>query len=455
MERFVARMTGGAPLRALSALTLSLLVVILGATGAPLAHAAKAVTVQAEALAGASSATQVVRRPSAGGGAAVSFTDRGDVSASVRTPEAARVIVRARGRWCASAPRLRLAVDGRRVMSQPLTRRGWDYYARPVRLAAGRHAVTVGLANRGRTRACHRSMTVDSIRFIPSRPSAPTRRPPAPAPGSPVEDAPRTTPGASRDVTVGGAALSANTLFASSYENGFSEYRHQINPERIDVVDDPVLGRARKVLKFEVHQSDTGPTENPRAQIETPYDFTEGADRYFGFSLYFPASFPSQLPPQGWVTVGAQAYGPPYDGAAGTSLRVQNAPGGGGAEIRWQRNDSYAWDIPWRGPRIDQVRGRWVDLVQRIKLHRDPRVGFVEMWMNTGDGWRQQKLSGQDRLYMSTYDSANGGGANNSRLALYYRKDIPGPLTLFHGPHRIAAAAEGAFAAVAPTSYGD
>jgi hypothetical protein len=55
---------------------------------------------------------------------------------------------------------------------------------------------------------------------------------------------------------------------------------------------------------------------------------------------------------------------------------------------------------------------------------------------------------------MNTYDAANGHGPNNSRLSLYYRADIPGPLTLYHGPHRIATAGTGAFQAVAPTSYG-
>ena len=80
-------------------------------------------------------------------------------------------------------------------------------------------------------------------------------------------------------------------------------------------------------------------------------------------------------------------------------------------------------------------------------------MGFVELWMNTGSGWHQQKLFGHDRLYMITYDDANDGGPNNSRLSLYYRADIPGPLTLYHGPHRIAAAGAGAFDLVAPRSY--
>jgi hypothetical protein len=207
------------------------------------------------------------------------------------------------------------------------------------------------------------------------------------------------------------------------------------------------------VLQFKVFPSDTGPTSNPRAQIETDYNFQEGEDRYFGFSYFFPSDFPTKLPSQAWVTLGEQAYGPPYNGAGGTSLRVQNAPGTNDAELRWQRNDVYAWDMPWRGPKIADVKGKWVDIVQRIKLHRDSNVGFVELYMNTGSGWVQQKLAGQNRLYMSTYDKANNGGANNSRLSLYYRSDIPGPLTLFHGSHKIAAAGPGAFEAVDPKSY--
>jgi hypothetical protein len=125
-----------------------------------------------------------------------------------------------------------------------------------------------------------------------------------------------------------------------------------------------------------------------------------------------------------------------------------------GTEIRWQRNQSYNYDIPWVGPMVSSVRGRWLDFVVHIKLHHDPHVGFVEIWMNTGSGWVQQKLAGGPRLYMSTYDATNNGGANNSRLALYYRNDTPGPLTMFGGPVRIASAGPNGFAAVAPHSYG-
>lgn len=242
-------------------------------------------------------------------------------------------------------------------------------------------------------------------------------------------------------------------VFASHFADGFAEFRHQNNPNRIDVVDDPVLGPARKVLRFRVGQGDAGLTENPRAQLETPYDFEHGDDRYIGFSVNLAHDFPTDLPRGGWVTLGSMAYGPPYAGAGPIGLRVQNGAGGRGAELRWQRNDTYDFDIPWTGPRVADVRGRWVDFVVRTRLHDDPDVGFVQLWMNTGSGWEAQKLAGRRRLRMRTYDDSNGRGRNNTRLALYYRRDIPGPLTVFHGPARVASAGAGAFAAVAPSSY--
>ncbi len=64
--------------------------------------------------------------------------------------------------------------------------------------------------------------------------------------------------------------------------------------------------------------------------------------------------------------------------------------------------------------------------------------------MNIGRGWKRQKLKGRDRLYMRTYDSANGGGPNNARLALYYDRRIRGRSRSTTGrtasPPRVAAA---------------
>ena len=241
----------------------------------------------------------------------------------------------------------------------------------------------------------------------------------------------------------------AELLFATTPEDGLGEFEQTIHPERVFVVDDPA-GSRRKVLRFDVRSSDTGPTENPRAQLETPADFNVGDDRYAGFAYYFPDDFPSELPPQAWIALGSVAYGPPFDGAGPISIRVQNNVDDGRAELRWQRNDTYDNDIPWVGPKLEEVKGRWVRFVVRAKLSRDSERGFVELWMDSGSGWKKQPLDGKDRLHMITYDASNDGGPNSSRLALYYRQDIEGPLAMYHGGLTIASAGRGAFAKVAP-----
>ncbi len=396
-------------------------------------QSAARVPLEGETLALEAGHGRAVDDPSARRGRALRLFGNDSAERVAELPQARGLVVRAQGEQCEGSPRLVVVLDDRRVLAAPVTTSAWREYHAPVDVDAGRHRVTVAFADDHSEGDCDRNLVVDWLAFTGERPAA--------------------RPEASADAPAPETTRAARRLLRADFTDGLREYPHRIHPERIRVVDDPVLGPARRVLRFEVHEGDTGPTENPRAQLETPHDFDEGEDRFFGFSLLFPESFPTELPEQAWVTLGEQAYGPNYDGAGGTSLRVQNAVDGSGAELRWQRNEAYDWDIPWRGPKIEDIRGRWVDVVQRIKLHRDPEIGFVELWMNTGSGWRRQRLDGQERLYMSTYDDANGGGANNSRLSLYYRQDIPGPLTLFHGHHSIATAGEGAFEAVAPRSY--
>jgi hypothetical protein len=115
--------------------------------------------------------------------------------------------------------------------------------------------------------------------------------------------------------------------------------------------------------------------------------------------------------------------------------------------LTWQRNGSYGWDIPWeQGP---LVRNRWYDQVLHVRLSRDPGQGFVELYLNTGEGWQQQQLGGQSRLPMATLDAANGGGPNYHKLALYRLRGMFPVLTVYHAEHRIGRT----FDAVAPRSY--
>lgn len=246
---------------------------------------------------------------------------------------------------------------------------------------------------------------------------------------------------------IGGAARSADaglSFDADIARRGLSAYANVIHGERISIVDDPVLGEKRKVLQFTVHDDDTGPTANPRAQVETPKMFRNGDDAWIGWSTLFPSDWPQHLPAGGvaWITL-SELYGPPYSGAAPVKFGMRS----GVDAVTWQRNGTYGWDTPWERGSI--MKNRWYDHVLHVKFSHDPAVGFVELYVNTGDGWVQQDLAGTSRLHMATFDGANGGGPNYHKLALYRLRGMYPVLTVLHAEHRVGDS----FQSVAPHSY--
>lgn len=266
--------------------------------------------------------------------------------------------------------------------------------------------------------------------------------PETPEPAALRDAAPAGCPGApagSRD------AGREDLLFdADVGRNGLTAYAEVIHGERITVVPDPVLGARRQVMRFTVEDDDIGPTRDPRAQVETPAVLEGGDEVWIGWSTLFPEDWPSRLPPGGsaWLTL-SELYGPPFDGAAPVKIGMRS----GAPAVTWQRNGSYDWDVAWeQGP---VLRERWYDFVLRVRLSDDPAIGFVELYLDTGDGWQQQSLRGRDRLHMRTLDDANGGGANYHKLALYRQRGLFPVLTVYHAEHRVG----GSFAAVAPRSH--
>lgn len=231
-------------------------------------------------------------------------------------------------------------------------------------------------------------------------------------------------------------------------DRGLAAYAAVHNGHRIEVVDDPgPLGAARKVLRFEVHESDNQLTGDPRAQAETPELFREGDDIWIGYSTYFPASWPDRLPPgsDNFVTF-AEVYGPPFQGASPVKLSMR----GGSEALTFQRNDTYDWDLPWEEGPIQ--KNTWYDWVVREKLSRDDDTGFVEIYRNTGAGWEAVPLFGQTRLYTRTLDASNSQGPQYHKIALYYAAGmgLRSPLVMYFADHKVATS----FALAAPRSYG-
>jgi hypothetical protein len=153
----------------------------LGPLGRPAAAAAAAVVVaacapaaalgsqrvEAERMHVARGAGHVVRDATASGRRALLLDGRGTARATVRVTAPSRLTVVVRGRTCAGAPRLIAAVDGARVLSRRVARTRWGDASAPSALAAGRHRITVSLANPHRARGCRRSLRVDRLDLAP------------------------------------------------------------------------------------------------------------------------------------------------------------------------------------------------------------------------------------------------------------------------------------------------
>jgi hypothetical protein len=225
---------------------------------------------------------------------------------------------------------------------------------------------------------------------------------------------------------------------------GLSAYANVVNPGAISVVDDPVVF-GRKVLKLTVPDGSTGGlTGDNRAQVETAQQFAPGQDIYIGFSILFPADFPdlpawfSDSDPS-WLTL-AEVYGPPFAGSSPYSVAMNGPHAGNPAQ-----HGSTLQFGPWTDPAGNVQRGIWYDFVVHEKLSGDASNSVAELWINRGQGWVKQSVPQRPTL-----SSANNGGLNYHKLALYYRHNQWPTVTAYEGEHRIGTT----FGDVTPHSYG-
>ena len=140
---------------------------VAAAACAPTA-AAGSQRLEAERMHVARGAGHVVRDATASGRRALVLDGRGTARADMRLAAPARVIVVVRGRSCAGAPRLVVAVDGARILSRRVTGRGWRDASVASAIGAGAHRITLRLATAHRSRSCRRSLRVDRIDLVPA-----------------------------------------------------------------------------------------------------------------------------------------------------------------------------------------------------------------------------------------------------------------------------------------------
>ncbi|WP_035926535.1 hypothetical protein [Kocuria rosea] len=226
-------------------------------------------------------------------------------------------------------------------------------------------------------------------------------------------------------------------------------YPYQINTglspitgrPRALLMDDPVHGSARTVLRMASDQSadhDGHPSLRVQCETET---FIRSARHghigdiyYAGFALFLPDEF-RDLAETDWLTIGAGAYGSPYGGSGPLSLGLRPTADVGG------EHRLVLADRPELLGEVVVPRGRWIDIVMGFRLAYAENGGWLSVWMNTGEGWGNLAVLGEDR---ASYDALSEGvndawhrdenrSPNSSRIGVYGNQ----PNTLLHGWHRI------------------
>ncbi|HSK49755.1 MAG TPA: heparin lyase I family protein [Solirubrobacterales bacterium] len=224
-------------------------------------------------------------------------------------------------------------------------------------------------------------------------------------------------------------ASSADLLFNGTR---LSDFVNQSAPGAVSEVGDPT-GSGASVFRMTVKDDDVyplTPTENPRAQLCSTEFIEAGEEFWWHARFYLPKDFPSYLP--SWLTVMEGPYGRPWDGSPPVSIDVN------GDNVRWQRNDTYDWDVPWSAP---IPRGQWTDVLYHMRFGTE---GFVEMWINgeqvtffENDFHNPNDEAPTTRLEMATLDHSNAGGHGAVILQNYRKVNMFETVSLYHGATQV------------------
>ncbi len=261
----------------------------------------------------------------------------------------------------------------------------------------------------------------------------PAAPPTASAPGRPARESRPSGPGSPPEATnPPSPAPSTGTglLFKGVRIRDFR--LNQSAPGAVTEVPDPA-GGGSQVLKMTVADGDVypiTPTADPRAQLLSPSIIEPGEEFWWSGRFFLPSDFPSSVP--GWLTVMEGPYGEPFAGTPPWHIEVN------GSTLRWSRNSTYGWDVPWQVP---LTRDRWVSVIVHERFAAD---GWVEMWVDgqqvtffSGAGYNPRHEAPTTRLAMATRDRSNDGGPNFTVIQNYRKAGMFSSVSLFQGPMAI------------------
>jgi hypothetical protein len=258
----------------------------------------------------------------------------------------------------------------------------------------------------------------------PPPPPPPPAPEPEPAPPPPPPPAPKPTPPPVPSES------GPNLIFSALHLSDF--WLRQSAPGAITEAPDPA-GSGETVFKLTVDDEDVypvTPTENPRAEMLSPHTIEAGEEFWWSAKVFLPADFPASTP--NFVTLLQGPYGEPWNGTPPFHIEVN------GDVIKWQRNSTYDWDVPWQMP---LARNRWVKFLIHERFGSD---GWFEMWVDGqpvtffgGGTFNPNGVVPTQHLAMQTMDRSNNAEPNSIYLMSYRKKGMFPSLTVYHGPLRI------------------
>ena len=295
------------------------------------------------------------------------------------------------------------------------------------------HAVTYISSRRSVVRSYrrHQRSPQPADQPAPTAEPAPLPTPtPTPAPTPVPTPKPTPKPAPTPAPTPPPTSSASDLLFRGTKIRDFHE--NQSAPGAVTEVPDPA-GSGAQVFKMTVRNSDVyplTPTADPRAQLTSPAIIDPGEEFWWSGKFYLPADFPSSIP--GWLTVMEGPYGRPFDGTPPWHLELN------GTTLRWQRNDTYNWDIPWQVP---LTKNSWVNVMVHERFGDS---GWVEMWINgtqvtffgAGSYNPRHEPTGE-RLTMATRDHTNDESGNFTVIQSYRKAGMFDTVSLFQGPMAI------------------
>jgi Polysaccharide lyase len=185
-------------------------------------------------------------------------------------------------------------------------------------------------------------------------------------------------------------AVEGRVLFSEAFDaTEFAGWQLQSLPGRARTVSSTPFG-GTGAGRFEVRTGDVEPdTGSQRSEVSGP-TFHEGQDLYIRDAIRIPPGNTYRAP---WQII-QQLHEHAWSGSPGIAVFLENdrtlkLGAGDSSPIYWQSS-------PLRV-------NRWYDLVYRVHLSRNPRLGFVEVWLN---GVKRTLRNGRWRAYGQTIQAA-------------------------------------------------